>query len=104
MKSYVITYYGEPNCKNAEEGAEYMAKWKVWMKGLGAALVNPGVPTGRSKSVSSRGVSDGVKQNRLTGFSILKAESMDAAIEMVKGCPHLEHGTVDIAEAMEMGM
>ena len=40
----------------------------------------------------------------MTGISIVKADSMDAAIEMVKGCPHLEHGTVDVAEAMEMGM
>jgi hypothetical protein len=29
---------------------------------------------------------------------------MDAALEMAKRCPHLEHGTVDVAEAMEMGM
>ena len=55
-----------------------------------------------SKTVSSGGVSDG--SDRLTGFSIVKAESMDAALEMAKVCPHLEHGTVDIAEVMEMRM
>jgi hypothetical protein len=29
---------------------------------------------------------------------------MDAALEMAKGCPFLEFGTVDVAEVMEMGM
>jgi len=40
----------------------------------------------------------------LTGFSVVKADGMDAALKMAKGCPHLEHGTVDVAEAMEMKM
>jgi hypothetical protein len=40
----------------------------------------------------------------LTGFSAVKTDSIDAAVAMVRGCPHLEHGTVDVAEAMEMEM
>ncbi len=104
MHNYVFAYYGEPRFKSPEEGAKYMAKWKTWMDGLGDALVNPGVPMGKPKTVSSSGVSDGDKPNRVTGFSIVKANSMDEAVKMAKGCPHLEHGTVDVAEAMEMRM
>ena len=29
---------------------------------------------------------------------------LEAALEIAKRCPHLEHGTIDVAEAMEMGM
>ena len=104
MPNYAFAYYGEPNFGSPEEGARHMAKWGAWMSGLGDALVNPGTPFGKTKTVSSGGVSDGDGSNRLTGYSIVKAASMDAAIEMAKGCPHLEHGTVDVAEAMEMGM
>jgi len=104
MSNYVFTYYGEPNFKSPDEGGKYMAKWLAWTDGLGDALVNPGVPMGKSKTVSSNGVSDDGRSNRLTGFSIVKADSMDAALKMAKGCPHLEHGTVDVAEAMEMKM
>ncbi len=105
MNNYVFIYYGEPKFKSPEEGAKYMAKFKTWMDGLGDALVNPGVPFKKPKTVSSDGVSDGGGgSNRLTGFSIVKADNMDAALEMAKGCPHLEHGTVDVAEAMEMRM
>ena len=104
MNNYVFTYYGEPKFGSPDEGAKYMSKWKSWVGGLGDAMVNPGTPFKRSKVVSSGGVTDGAGSNRLTGFSIVKADSMEAALEMAKKCPHLEHGTVEVAEAMEMGM
>jgi len=104
MSDYVLTYYGEPKFESPEAGAEHMAKWQAWMGGLGDAIVNRGTPMGRSKTVSSGGVSDDARSNRLTGFSIVKAASMDAALDMAKGCPHLEHGTIDVAEAMTMPM
>ncbi len=104
MKQFAFVYYGEPKFKGPEEGAKYMEKWGSWAGSLGKALVNPGVPLKRGKTVSSGGVSDNNSSNRVTGFSVVQADSMDAAIEMAKGCPHLEHGTVDVAEAMEMDM
>ncbi len=104
MSNYAFVYYGEPKFKSPEEGAKYKAKWKVWTDGLGDAWINPGAPFGKSKTVSSGGVSDGGGSNRLVGYSIVKADSMDSAIEMAKRCPHLEHGTVDVAEVMEMKM
>jgi hypothetical protein len=38
----------------------------------------------------------------LSGFSIVKADSMEAVLKMVKGCPHLDHGTIEVAEVMDM--
>lgn len=38
------------------------------------------------------------------GFSIVEAESMEAAVVMAQGCPHLDIGTIEIAEAMDMDM
>ncbi len=104
MNNYVFTYYGEPAFKNQEEGANYMKNWLEWTDSLGKALVNPGVPLKKAKTVNSSGVSDNNSSNRLTGYSVVQAESMEAAIQMAKKCPHLEHGTVDVAEAMEMKM
>ena len=65
-------------------------------------MVNPGSPLGMSKTVSSGGVADDGGSNPLLGFSIVKADSMDAALEMAKGCPHLEIGTIEVAEVKEM--
>jgi len=94
MSNYAFAYYGEPKFKSPEEEAKYKEKFMAWVGNLGDALVNPGTPLGKPKTVSSGGVSDGGGSSRLTGFSIVRADSMDAALEMVKGCPHLEHGTV----------
>ena len=79
-----------------------MEKWGAWMGSLGDAIVNAGSPGGMSKTVSAEGVTDDGGSNPLSGFSILKADSMDAALEMAKGCPHLETGTIEVAEEVEM--
>ncbi len=103
MPNYVFAYHGGKKPESPEAGAKLMAKWKAWIGGLGDAVVNPGTPLGKSKTVSSSGVSDDGGSNPLSGFSIVKADSMDAALEMAKGCPTLElHGTIEVAEVMEM--
>ena len=80
-----------------------MAKWKAWVEDLGDAVVNPGTPLDKSKTVSSSGVTDDGGPNPLSGFSMVKAGSMDAALEMAKACPFLETGgTLEVAEVMEM--
>ena len=102
MPNFVFAYHGGKKPESPEEGAKLMAKWKAWIGGLGDSVVNPGTPLGMSKTVSSSGVSDDGGSNPLLGFSIVKADSMDAALEMAKGCPHLEIGTIEVAEAKEM--
>jgi len=102
MKTFTLAYYGEPKFDSPEKGAQYMAKWKAWVGGLGEALVNPVTPLGKAKIVSPKGVSDDSGSSRLTGFSTVKAASMDLALEMAKRCPHLEHGTIHVGEVMEM--
>ena len=104
MPNYTFAYYGEPKFERPEEGAKHKERFMAWVGGLGDALVDPGTPLGKAKTVSAGGISDDSRPNRLTGFSIVKADSMDAALEMAKGCPFVEFGTVDVAEVMEMGM
>ncbi len=103
MSNYVFAYHGGKRPESREEGAKHMAKWKAWVGGLGDAVVNPGTYLGMSKTVSSGGVSDDGGSNPLLGFTIVKADSMDAALEMAKACPHLGlGGTLEVAEVMEM--
>ena len=104
VNKYVFAYYGEPKFDSPQAGMAYKQRWMAWMKDLGNAIVNPGVPTKRGKLVSASSVSDDESTDRVTGFSIIQAENMDAALAMAKKCPNLEHGTVNVAEAMEMKM
>jgi hypothetical protein len=36
------------------------------------------------------------------GFSIVRAPSMDAALKIAQGCPHLAIGTIEVAEMKQM--
>ena len=102
MPQYIFAYHGGKMPEDPEEGAKLMARWQAWMSGLDDSLVNPGHPVGKSSTVSSSGVTNDGGSNPLSGFSLVQADNIDAAIEMAKGCPHIEHGTIEIAETMEM--
>ncbi len=104
MPNYILAYHGGKKPESPEKGAEDMAKWKAWVGGLGDAMVNPGTPLGKSKTVSSSGVSDGGGPNPLLGFSVVAADSLESALEIAKTCPYLEHGTIEVAEMIEMTM
>lgn len=102
MPTYILTYRGETKPESPEAGREQMARWKAWIDGLGDAVVNPGTPLRMSRIVRSDGVSDYASSNPLTGFSILKADGLDGALEMAGSYPFLEVGTIEVGEVMEM--
>ena len=80
-----------------------MAKWKAWVDDLGDACVNPSTPLGQSRIVSAAGVSDDGGSNAMSGFSVVMAADIDAALEMAKRCPFLDiGGTLEVAEMLEM--
>ena len=101
MPKYVIAYHGGAKFESPQQGAAQMAKWKAWIESLGDAVVNPGTPLAKGKLISARGVSDDAA-NLLTGFSMVTADNMDAALEMAQRCPYLDHGTIEVAQVMEM--
>lgn len=102
MPNFIFAYHSGKMPETPEDGAKLMASWKAWVGSLGDALVNPGTPLGKSRTVSAGGVSDDGGPNPLSGFSIVKAESIDAALEMAKGCPYLALGTIEVAEMKQM--
>jgi len=103
MPNFIIAYHGGRKPESPEEGASHMAKWKTWVDDLGEAAVNPGTPLGKSRIVSANGVSDDGGDNPMSGFSIVEAYSLDAAIEIAKACPFLElEGTLEVAQVMKM--
>lgn len=102
MPNYIFAYHGGKKPESPEEGAKHMAKWKAWMTGLGDAMVNPGTPLGKSKTVSADGVSNDGGPNPLAGYSIVQADDIDSAVKMAITCPFLEMGTIEVAQVMEM--
>jgi hypothetical protein len=103
MANFMIAYYGGNQPSSKEEGMAQMGKWKAWVESLGEAVVNPGTPLLDSKIVKSSGVEEDKDPNALKGFAVVKAESIEAAIEIAKSDPFLENGgTIHVSQMMEM--
>jgi hypothetical protein len=103
MRKFIIIYNGGKQPDTPEEGTNQRAAWGAWVKKLGDAIIDPGTPLGPSIEVSSSGMTDRDSSEGITGFSMVQAENMAAALEMAQTCPFLEIGTVDVAQIMEMG-
>lgn len=104
MTKYVLLYSGGGMPATPEEGAKLMDAWRGWMGTLGEALVDGGNPFGNAKSIASNGsISDGSIGGRASGYSLLNADSLDAAVKLAQGCPHLgTGGQITVYETMEM--
>ena len=74
--------------------------WGVWLAGIGDALVDGNPFKSNAKSLSPDGtVSDGPVGPMVSGYSLVRAESMDEAVEMAKGCPvKLSDASISISE------
>jgi len=64
------------------------------------ALVDGGNPVMKAKTISSKGsVSEGGGQNPVSGYSLIKADSLDAAVKLARECPVLSGGgSIEVAE------
>ena len=103
MPNYIFTYYpGRPPAKRESNNA-VMEKWGTWLGGLGKALVNPGAPLSKTKTVKSSGTSNPGRAKPMAGFSLVKANNMRDAVKLTKGCPALERGgRVVVSEMINM--
>ncbi|MDH3260429.1 MAG: YciI family protein [Acidimicrobiia bacterium] len=102
MANYVLAYTGGGMPETEEEQAAVMAAWGAWYADLGAAVVDAGNPFGPSASIARDGSVAGRGASGLTGYSILAADSLDAAVAMAKGCPMLDGGgSVEVYETFD---
>ena len=90
--------------ENPEAGKKGMEEWGAWMKKHMADFADPGAPTGKNTLVSASGAVE--KSNDIAGYTILQAESKEAAATILKDNPHfsMPGATVDLMEATMMGM
>lgn len=87
-----------------EQSAEQMQAWGTWMGKLGSALADGGAPFGARAAVSDNGSSPA--PGDLNGYSIIEADSLEAARAYTGGHPFLSEGkgrfTVEIFELAPM--
>lgn len=85
-----------------EDRQKDMQGWKDWMSTNAAHFADMGAAIGKNTCLSAAGAED--KSNDIGGYSIVQAESKEAAIEILKTNPHfsMPGATIDIAETMSM--
>ena len=100
MTNFVLLYGGEPMNGDKSEQEKVMKAWMAWYEDLGSAVVDAGNPFApKSKTIVHGGsVSDGQDATSAHGYSIVKADSLDEAVELAKGCPLLPGQYISVLE------
>ena len=103
MPNYIMTYFGGEEPASPEAGKQHFAKYQQWLGSLGAAVVSPMNPFRNTVTVNPDGSTDPGSKTQNTGYTVLSADSLEAATEMVRYCPFLEiGGTLEVSELVEM--
>ncbi len=75
-----------------EEQEKIMAEWGAWYEQMGSAIVDGGSPFAEAKHLAGNGVEDGPLGEPATGYTLISADSLEAAATACEGHPHLNHG------------
>jgi hypothetical protein len=99
MANYLLIYHGGSMPEGADEQATVMQTWTDWFGTLGDKLVDGGNPVSQTRTIAANGSVSESSSNPSSGYSIIKADSLDQAVSLAKGCPVLQGGaSVEVAE------
>lgn len=92
MTKFLVNYMGQKAGTfqwemTEEESGVFMKAWGAWAEKHKAQIVDGGAPCGKTRLVTAEGVSD--TENAITGYSIVEADSHDAATQMFTDHPHV---------------
>jgi hypothetical protein len=103
MPQYFITYLGGDKPSSPEEGEQHMSKYRAWLSSLGNSAVSPANPLKDTSTVNSDGTVTTGSTTSMSGFTIIEADSMEAALLIAKVCPFLDvGGSLEVSELIEM--
>jgi hypothetical protein len=110
MKKFIVIYHAPVEAQeqtasaSAEDQAKGMEAWMQWAAQCGNKLVDMGTPLTNGQLLSPGGVSR-ASDKHVTGYSILQAENMNEARELLKGHPHLGWNadcSIEVHESMAL--
>ena len=111
MKRFLAVYTGSATAREKadwdamDEGERKqreqagMEAWGKWVMANQKAIVDHGSPLGRTKRIDKQGTSD--IRNTSAAYTIVEAESHEAAAQMFKDHPHFTIFPGDAVEVME---
>ena len=110
MKRFLAVFTGSPvalsrwdtlsEAERSERQARGVTAWKKWAEDNQQAIVEMGGPLGRTKLASSTGIAD--IRNNMAAFTIVQAESQEAAARLFLDHPHFTIFPGEGVEVMEV--
>ena len=100
MSNYVLTFRGRAD---RTPDADEEAAWGQWFQELGSTVCDFGHRVGRVSALGSSGRETGTGRDVLTGYVVITANDLEAAVAVAKGCPGLAHGGgVEVGETVDV--
>lgn len=109
MKTFLAVYLGSPSAiaqwkamdekTRKEKENVAMTAWVKWAKENGNSIVDHGAPLGKTKRIEAKGISD--TKNEIAAYTIVQAESHEAAAKLFVNHPHFMIFPGDAVEVME---
>lgn len=87
-----------PEAQRRAKEREGMSAWGAWAEKHQDVILSIGGPLGKTKKVNEQGVSDG--SNQMGAFTVVRAESHDAAAKLFENHPHFTIFPGDAVEIM----
>ncbi len=103
MTQFVFVYLGGNEPSSPEEAKNHYTKYMEWMTSLGDSVISPTIPLKNTHTVNPAGEIREGGGSAMSGFTIIKADSLDDALSIAQACPFLEiGGTLEVSELMQM--
>ncbi len=88
----------DPAARKKQEAAG-MKAWGEWVQRNEKSIVQMGAPVGKTKQINKDGISD--IRNSIAAYTVVKAESYDAAAKIFLNHPHFMIFPGESVEVME---
>jgi hypothetical protein len=103
MAKYLLGFKGGSMPEGEAAQAQVMAAWEAWFTSLGGAVADKGNPSSKSRTISPGGSVGPEGAPSLSGYTILSADSLEAAVTLARGCPVLAGGaSVEVIETFDV--
>jgi hypothetical protein len=102
MADFLLLTHGGSMPESPEEGAKVMQAWNDWFAKIAPSIVYSGNPISQARTVSADGSVDSGAGHTITGYTVIKAADLDAAVAIAKGCPLTAGMSAEVLETVKM--
>jgi len=103
MPHYALVYLGGNPSKTPAADKQHFAEYQQWLAHLGDAAISPANPLKNTHTINHNGEVSSGSTTTMSGYTIIAADSMQAALSIAQSCPFLDiGGSLEVSELAQM--